>query len=173
MPYCIAAMADLPIFITPEGHQKVRDEVNWLWKTERPRVTSEVEAAAALGDRSENAEYQYGKRRLREIDRRLRFLADRLDRMKVVTDEMQRRSEGRVAFGAWVTVEDDDGKEAIYRVVGPDEFDPDAGLISIRSPMGTALMGKEEGDEVEVKRPKGVAYFTVNAIAYGAKPQPE
>ena len=166
-------MAELPIFITPEGLKKVREEAEWLWKVERPRVTKEVEAAAALGDRSENAEYQYGKRRLREIDRRLRFLSGRLDKMQVVSDAMQKRSDGKVGFGAWVVVEDEDGNEATYRVVGPDEFDPDNGLISMGSPMGKALMGKEEGEEVEVRRPKGIAYFTINAIAYGSKPQSE
>ena len=163
-------MADLPIFITPEGHKKVREEMDWLWKVERPRVTNEVEAAAALGDRSENAEYQYGKRRLREIDRRLRFLSDRMDKMQIITDEMQRRSGTKVGFGAWVVVEDEDGNEATYRVVGPDEFDPDTGLISLKSPMGIALMGREEGDEIEVKRPKGIAYFTLTQVAYGARP---
>ncbi len=163
-------MADLPIFITPEGHKKVREEFEWLWKTERPRVTNEVEAAAALGDRSENAEYQYGKRRLREIDRRLRFLSDRLEKMQVVTEEMQRRNDGKVGFGAWVVLEDEDGNEATYRIVGADEFDPDAGLISVQSPMGTALMGKEEGDEIEVRRPKGVGYFTIMKVQYGARP---
>jgi transcription elongation factor GreB len=164
-------MADGPIYITPEGHQKVQEEVKWLWKTERPRVTHEVEVAAAHGDRSENAEYQYGKRRLREIDRRLRFLSKRLEKMKVIPLEVQRRSEGKVAFGAWVVVEDEDGEESCYRIVGPDEFDPDAGLISIQSPMARALMGKEEGDEVEVRRPKGDAFFTIMEIAYGDRPR--
>ena len=163
-------MADLPIFITPEGHKKVREEFEWLWKTERPRVTNEVEAAAALGDRSENAEYQYGKRRLREIDRRLRFLSHRLDKMQVVTPEMQRRNDGKVGFGAWVVLEDEDGTECTYRIVGADEFDPDAGLISLQSPVGSALMGKEEGDEIEVKRPKGVGYFTILKVCYGERP---
>jgi transcription elongation factor GreB len=163
-------MADLPIFITPEGHRKVREEVEWLWKTERPRVTNEVEAAAALGDRSENAEYQYGKRRLREIDRRLKFLSERLEKMQIVTEDMQHRTDGKVGFGAWVVLEDDEGNEATWRIVGPDEFDPDSGLISLQSPMGAALMGKEEGEEIEVKRPKGVGYFTVLKVAYGDKP---
>jgi transcription elongation factor GreB len=164
-------MADGPIYITPEGHQKVREELEWLWKTERPRVTHEVEVAAAHGDRSENAEYKYGKRRLREIDKRLRFLSKRLENMKVVPLELQRRSEGKVAFGAWVVVEDEDGQEGCYRIVGPDEFDPDAGLISVQSPMARALMGKEEGDEVEVRRPRGDALFTIVEIAYGPRPR--
>jgi transcription elongation factor GreB len=166
-------MARGPIYITPEGHKKVREEVEWLWKTERPRVTHEVEVAAAHGDRSENAEYQYGKKRLGEIDRRLRFLSKRLEQMKVVPDELQRRNEGRVGFGAWVVVEDDEeGERACYRIVGPDEFDPDAGMISIASPMAKALAGKEVGDEVEVDRPRGTAYFTIVEIRYGDKPDP-
>lgn len=160
-------MADTPIYITPEGHKKLRDEMEWLWKVERPRVTHEVEVAAAHGDRSENAEYQYGKRRLREIDRRLRFLSKRLEKMKVMTEDLQRRGDGKVGFGAWVIVEDEDGNEQCYRIVGPDEFDPDRGLISMDSPMGRSLLGKEEGDEVEVRRPRGDAYFTICSIHYG------
>ncbi len=162
---------DLPIFVTPEGHKKVTDELEYLWKEERPRVTGEVEAAAALGDRSENAEYQYGKRRLREIDRRLRFLSKRLDRMKVITPAMQAASAGKVGFGAWVVLEDDDGKRTCYRIVGPDESDADRGHISLQSPVAKALMGKVEGDEVEVIRPRGEAYFTIEAIVYGDRPE--
>lgn len=160
-----------PIYITPEGHKKIREEMEWLWKVERPRVTHEVEVAAAHGDRSENAEYQYGKRRLREIDRRLQFLSKRLERMKVMTEAEQRRADGKVGFGAWVVVEDEDGKRSSYRIVGPDEFDPDSGLISMESPMGKALLGKEEGDDVEVRRPKGDATFFVQSIHYGVRPE--
>jgi transcription elongation factor GreB len=154
-------VAELPIYITPEGFAKLKGELDHLWKVERPRVTAEVEAAAALGDRSENAEYIYGKRRLREIDRRLRFLGDRIERMHVIPPAMQKNADGRAAFGAWVTVEDEDGQESSWRLVGPDETDADRGLISIDAPMGRALLGKREGDEVEVARPKGVAVFTV------------
>ncbi len=163
---------DLPIYVTPEGHKKVTAEAEWLWKEERPRVTDEVEAAAALGDRSENAEYQYGKRRLREIDRRLRFLTTRLDRMKVITPQMQARSAGKVAFGAWVVLEDEDGAKTSYRIVGPDESDADQGLISMQSPVARALMGKEVDDEVEVRRPRGPASFTITQIVYGERPVP-
>jgi transcription elongation factor GreB len=159
-------VAQLPIYITPEGYKKLKDELDWLWKVERPRVTAEVEAAAALGDRSENAEYIYGKRRLREIDRRLRFLGDRIERMQVVTPQMQRNAEGRAAFGAWVTVEDEDGERASWRLVGPDETDADKGLISIDSPMGRALLGKRADDEVEVARPRGPAVFTVVRVEW-------
>jgi len=162
---------DHPILVTPEGHKKVVSELEQLWKVERPQVTAEVEAAAALGDRSENAEYQYGKRRLREIDRRLRFLADRLDRMKVITAQMQAASDGKVGFGAWVVLQDDDGERKCYRIVGPDEFDADRGHISTQSPVAKALLGKVVGDEVEVRRPRGEAYFTIEAIVYGNEPQ--
>ena len=163
-------MSGQPIYITPEGHKKVRAEIEHLWKVERPKVTAEVEAAAALGDRSENAEYIYGKRRLREIDKRLQFLAKRLDRMKVIDDHAQRQSQGRVGFGAWVSVEDEDGEQSVWRVVGPDESDPDSGLVSLESPIGRALLGKEEGDEVEVRRPKGSMWLTIMGIAYGDRP---
>ena len=163
-------MSGMPIYITREGFEKVRKEVEWLWRTERPRVTAEVEAAAALGDRSENAEYQYGKRRLREIDKRLRFLSKRIDRMKVVTEEEQARADGKVGFGAWVTIEDEDGETSTYRIVGPDESDPDKGYISMDSPMAQAIMGKEVDDDVEVRRPKGTTEVVIVAIAYGAKP---
>ena len=160
-------MAGMPIYITPEGYKKVKGELDWLWKVERPRVTAEVEAAAALGDRSENAEYQYGKRRLREIDKRLRHLADRIERMQVIGLQQQRGASPKVGFGAWVTVEDEDGEHATYRIVGPDETDADQGLISMDSPMGRALLGKEEDDEVEVKRPRGDATFVIKNIRYG------
>lgn len=164
------AKAQLPVFITPEGYDKLKAEVDYLWKQERPQVTREVEAAAALGDRSENAEYQYGKRRLREIDRRLRFLSDRLDKVQVLHPAAQAASGDRVGFGAWVTIEDDDGARVCYRLVGPDEPDPDNGHISVESPMGRALLGKHVDDEVEVRRPRGEAYFTIVAVKYGERP---
>ncbi|MCA9707737.1 MAG: transcription elongation factor GreB [Myxococcales bacterium] len=167
------AKAQLPVFITPEGYAKLKAEVDHLWKVERPQVTREVEAAAALGDRSENAEYQYGKRRLREIDRRLRFLSGRLDAVQVLHPAAQAAAGDKVGFGAWVTVEDDDGVRACYRLVGRDEPDPDRGLISVDSPMGRALLGKHVDDEVEVQRPRGEAYFTIVAVAYGERPSAE
>lgn len=162
--------AELPILITPEGHAKVREELEWLWKVERPRVTSEVEAAAALGDRSENAEYQYGKRRLREIDRRMRHLSKRMDRMQVLTVEHQANASPRIGFGAYVRVLSEQDERTVYRLVGPDEFDPDQGFISVDSPVAKALLGKEEGDIVEVRRPKGIAELEIIAVEYGAPP---
>jgi len=151
-------------YITPEGARRLRAELTELWSVERPRVTQEVAEAAAQGDRSENAEYIYGKRRLREIDRRIRFLAKRLDALTVV--EPTARSDGRVYFGAWVTLEDDDGAEVEYRLVGPDEADAKTNLVSIDSPVGKALLGKSEGDEISVARPKGRVTFSIVAVRY-------
>ncbi len=151
-------------YITPEGARRLRDELDRLWKEERPRVTQAVSEAAAQGDRSENADYIYGKRRLREIDRRVRFLTKRLDALTVVSDPPSRTD--RVFFGAWVTLESDAGEEFVYRIVGPDEFDAAKGFISMDSPMGRALLGKGEGDEVVVQRPAGRGVFTIVEIEY-------
>ncbi len=150
-------------YITPEGFAKLRAEMDHLWKVERPRVTGEVSAAAALGDRSENAEYIYGKKRLREIDRRVRYLGKRLEALTVVPprDDLH----GKAVFGAWVTLEDEDGDEFCYRLVGPDEWDADAGLISIVSPIGRAILGKEEGDAVLVRRPRGEIELTILGVS--------
>lgn len=153
-------------YITPEGMQKLRDEVSQLWTVERPRVTQEVADAAALGDRSENAEYIYGKKRLREIDRRVRYLAKRIDELTVVAANAP--ADNSVRFGAWVDLEDEDGAEVTYRIVGPDEFDAKAGLISIDSPVARALIGKREGDAVIVRRPKGEIEYEVVGVRYPA-----
>ena len=166
------AKAEIPVFITPEGHAKLKAEMEHLWKVERPQVTREVEAAAALGDRSENAEYQYGKKRLREIDRRLRFLSGRLDAVQVLHPPAQAAAgTDTVGFGAWVVIEDDDERRSCYRLVGRDEPDPDNGHISVESPMGRALLGKHVDDEVEVRRPRGEAYFTIVSVHYGERPK--
>ncbi len=151
-------------YITPEGAKRLRAELDQLWTVERPRVTQEVADAAAQGDRSENAEYIYGKRRLREIDRRVRFLSKRLDQLVVVAEAP--KDPKRVFFGAWVTLEDDAGDEVTYRIVGPDEFDVDRGFISIDSPVARALLGKRDGDEVMVRRPKGDATYTIVGVRY-------
>jgi transcription elongation factor GreB len=150
--------------ITREGAKKLRAELDQLWTKERPRVTQEVADAAAQGDRSENAEYIYGKRRLREIDRRVRFLSKRLDEVKVVTEPPT--DPGRVYFGAYVCVEDEDGAEKTYRIVGADESDLDTGCISIDSPVARALLGKREGDEVTIRVPKGDVVYTVVSVDY-------
>jgi transcription elongation factor GreB len=150
--------------ITPEGAKKLRAELDQLWLIERPRVTQEVADAAAQGDRSENAEYIYGKRRLREIDRRVRFLSKRLDVIKIVSEPPTDPT--RVFFGCWVAVEDEDGNEKTYRIVGADESDLESGCISIDSPVARGLLGKREGDEVTVKVPKGDVVYTVIGVEY-------
>ncbi len=142
----------------------LREEHGRLWKVERPKVTKEVQVAAAHGDRSENAEYIYGKKRLREIDARLRFLSKRLDELTVVKPGDV--AEDRVYFGAWVRLLDQAGEEVRYRLVGPDETDVARGLISIESPVGRVLIGKEEGDEVAAARPAGRRTFTILEISY-------
>lgn len=151
-------------YITPEGVKKLRGELDHLWKVERPITTQRVSDAAAEGDRSENAEYIYGKKRLREIDSRIRFLTRRLDVLKVV-DSVPSDLE-RVFFGAWATVENADGDESTYRIVGPDEFDPAKNFISIDSPVAQALMGKRINDVVTVRRPAGVAKLTIVEVRY-------
>jgi transcription elongation factor GreB len=151
-------------YITPEGAKKLRAELDHLWTVERPRVTQEVADAAAQGDRSENAEYIYGKRRLREIDRRVRFLSKRLDDIVVVNEAPS--DSKRVFFGAYVTVEDDDGEQVEYRIVGPDESDVDKKWISMDAPVAKALMGKRLDDEVTVLRPKGNITYTIVKIRY-------
>ena len=157
-------MADESVYITPEGFRKLQDELDHLWRVERPKVTEAVAKAAALGDRSENADYIYGKKRLREIDSRLRFLQKRTDTLVVVSRPPDEQD--KVYFGAWVTLEDQEGEERTYRVVGPDEFDPDRGFISMDSPLGRAVLGRETGDEVTVRRPKGPATFTLLDVRY-------
>lgn len=151
-------------YITPEGAKKLRAELEQLWTVERPRVTQEVADAAAQGDRSENAEYIYGKRRLREIDRRVRFLSKRLDHLTIVSEAPSDPS--RAFFGAYVTIEDEDGEEVTYRIVGPDESDVDKRWISMEAPVAKALLGKREGDEVTVRRPKGDITYTIVGIRY-------
>jgi len=157
------ALGSGPRHITPEGFKRLQDELDRLWKVERPRVTAMVSAAAAEGDRSENAEYIYGKKRLREIDARLRFLSKLLDKLTVVEP---RREGEQVFFGAWVTLEDDDGKRSTYRIVGPDESDSRQGLISSESPMARALLGKRKDDRITVQRPKGPADFEIVGVSY-------
>ncbi len=157
--------ANSPTPITPEGARKLQVELEKLWNVERPRVTQEVSDAAAQGDRSENAEYIYGKKRLREIDRRVRFLRKRLEEISVVRPG-DVADPDRIFFGAWVTLEDESGEKHRYRLVGPDEFDVERGLVSVVSPMGRVLLGKKEGDEVTVQRPAGPATYVVTGISY-------
>lgn len=151
-------------FITPAGAARLRAELDELWRVERPRVTQAVSEAAAQGDRSENAEYTYGKRRLREIDRRVRFLRQRLDGMVVVDQPPADRR--RVFFGAWVTLEDDSGGERRHRIVGPDEFDMHADYISMDAPLARALLRRALDDEVEVALPDATRRYLITAIEY-------
>lgn len=151
-------------YITPAGARRLRQELDELWRVERPRVTQAVAEAAAQGDRSENAEYTYGKRRLREIDRRVRFLRKRLDGMVVV--DKPPSDPTRVFFGAWVSLEAEDGTTTRYRIVGPDEFDAAPGYISMDSPLARALMKKKLDDEVSVEVPGGVRTYTIVDVQY-------
>jgi transcription elongation factor GreB len=151
-------------YITPEGARRLREELDQLWRIERPRVTQAVAEAAAQGDRSENAEYTYGKRHLREIDRRVRFLRQRLDGMVVVDQPPADRT--RVFFGAWVQLEADSGELTRYRLVGPDELDLADGYISMDSPLGRALLRRRLDEEVTVELPTGTRSFVIVAIDY-------
>jgi len=151
-------------YITPEGEQTLRAELHQLWKVERPVVTQTVHEAAKNGDRSENGDYIYGKRRLREIDSRVRFLNKRLDELKVI--EQIPRHTDKVYFGAWVTLEAEGGEETTWRIVGPDEFDLAAGKLSMDSPMARALLGKRLDDEVLVKSPSGDQLYWITHINY-------
>jgi transcription elongation factor GreB len=151
-------------YITPTGLQRLKDEYAELFHKERPKVVETVAWAASNGDRSENADYQYGKRRLREIDRRLKFLKDRLEAVEVV-DPSKVQSE-KVLFGATVTIEDENGKQATYQIVGEDELDPKAGKISWKSPVARALLGKKVDDEVTIQKPAGPEEVIVVGIEY-------
>ena len=150
--------------ITRAGWHKLDDELKHLWKVERPAVTQAVSEAAALGDRRENAEYIYGKKRLREIDRRVRYLMKRLEAVKII--DYDPRQDGKVFFGAWVELENEAGEIARYRIVGPDEIDTKNNHITIDSPMARALIGKQVDDEVQVRTPSGMKEWYVNHIRY-------
>lgn len=151
-------------YITAAGERKLREELKYLWKTKRPAVTKAVSEAAAMGDRSENAEYIYGKKQLREIDRRVRYLDKCLEAVTVVYDPPSDQS--RVFFAAWVELLDEDDNKHCYRIVGADEIDTAKGYISMNSPMAKALLKKSIGDEVEVRTPAGVRYYEISAIRY-------
>ncbi len=153
-------------FITPEGHARLKAELEQLWRVERPQVTQAVSEAAAQCDQSENAEYTYGKRRLREIDRRVRFLRQRLEGMVVVDRPPTDRE--RVFFGAWVTLEAGDGRELRVRIVGPDEFDAAPGYVSMDAPLARALLGKRLDDEVVVRAPEGERSYAIAGVDYRA-----
>jgi len=152
-------------YITPEGAAKMRAELHQLWKVERPQVTQIVHEAAKNGDRSENGDYIYGKRRLREIDSRVRYLTKRIENATIVEDKP--RDPSKVFIAAWVSVEDaDSGEEKTFRLVGADEIDATRNWISIDAPMARALIGKSVDDEVQVKTPSGDRDFIITAISY-------
>jgi transcription elongation factor GreB len=151
-------------YATPAGFARMKAELEQLWRVERPQVTAAVSAAAAQGDRSENAEYTYGKRRLREIDARVRHLRKRLDGMVVV--DQPPSDPQRVFFGAWVSLEDAAGREVRYRIVGPDEFDMEDGYISMDAPLARALLGKRLDEEITVQVAGREARYTITSIEY-------
>jgi transcription elongation factor GreB len=154
-----------PFYMTPAGHAAIQAELHALWYGERPKVVAVVSWAAALGDRSENADYQYGKRRLREIDRRVRFLRKRLDKAEVVDAARQPRRD-QVFFGATVTFAHEDDSETTVTIVGQEEADAARGLVSWVSPVARALLGKRVGDLIRLRKPGGAEEIEVTAIAY-------
>ena len=153
-------------YLTQQGFEEISAEIECLWREERPDVVRQVTAAAELGDRSENAAYIYGKKRLRAIDSRLRYLRKKIEGVTVVNaaDQVQLPT---VQFGAVVTVEDDDGVEFVWRLVDKDESDPGRNRISVQSPVGRALLGKEVGDYVEVALPRGKVGYELTGLRYG------
>lgn len=151
-------------YITPSGFRRLKDEFQNLMQVERPKLVETVAWAASNGDRSENADYIYGKRRLREIDSRLRFLTGRLEAAIVV--DPKTLSGKKVVFGSTITLEDEDGQTVKYQIVGEDEFDAKTGKISWRSPVATSLLGKAAGDEVVLKKPSGDELVTILEIEF-------
>ena len=151
-------------YITPEGEIALREELQQLWKVERPTVTHTVHEAAKNGDRSENGDYIYGKKRLREIDSRVRFLTNRLNNLTVVDQAPSQQD--KIFFGAWVTLEDEVGELQRYRIVGPDEFNLRENKLSMDSPLAKALLGKSLDDEISFQSPSGLRVFIVHAITY-------
>lgn len=151
-------------YITPEGEQSLRAELRQLWDVERPQVTEAVHQAAKNGDRSENGDYIYGKRRLREIDSRVRFITKRLEKLTVVSQTPDNQQ--RVFFGAWVTLEDQLGEQKEYRIVGPDEFDLKQNKLSMDSPLAKALLGKALDEEAIVTTPAGKQLYYIVGIRY-------
>lgn len=162
-------MSDNPNYITRAGARRLQEELVVLRTKQRPKVVQDVADAAAQGDRSENAEYIYGKKQLREIDRRVRFLSKRLEDITIV-DRLPADT-SRVFFGAWVTLEDEDGNTVQYRLVGPDEIDHAPGYISIDAPLARALLKKQAGDEVTVEAPSGARTWYLAAIRYEDQPR--
>lgn len=161
-------MEDQKNYITPEGHAALEAEFQQLLKVERPEVVRVVSWAAGNGDRSENGDYIYGKKRLRQIDSRLRFLMHRMD-LAVIVDPVTQRGLEKIFFGAWVTLYSLDREtEHTYRIVGQDELEPSLGYISWVSPLAKAMLGKQIGDVIRVQTPKGVEHYEVIDVSYRA-----
>ena len=154
-----------PNYITPEGARRLTEELARLGGVDRPHIVKEVTEAAAQGDRSENAEYIYGKKKLREIDRRMRYLRKRLE-IAVIVDPLKQKGNSRVFFGATVELEDELGTKSTHQIVGEDEIDTKATKISWRSPIGRALLGKSEGDVITVRRPAGEIEIEIVSVRY-------
>jgi transcription elongation factor GreB len=154
------------LLITRKGWQALDKELKYLWKEYRPEITKKVQEAAAQGDRSENADYTYNKRLLRQIDGRVRYLVQRVENLTIVDYSPQQ--EGKVFFGAWVELENEAGDVVQYRIVGKDELDTKLGYITIDSPMARALIGKQVDDDVVVTTPSGAKAWYVNKIQYKA-----
>ncbi|MDO6683233.1 MULTISPECIES: transcription elongation factor GreB [unclassified Oceanobacter] len=150
--------------ITPEGYAELEQELDYLWRTERPEVTKKVTWAASLGDRSENADYQYNKKRLREIDRRVRYLRKRLDAVRV--SEYHPSQEGKAYFGAWVTLMDEEDNTLLFRIVGPDEIYGKKHYASVNAPVVRACLGKSVGDDVFIKTEEATREWEITAIRY-------
>ncbi|WP_020649748.1 transcription elongation factor GreB [Solimonas variicoloris] len=151
-------------YITAEGHARLKAEFEQLWRVRRPEVVRALSAAAAEGDRSENAEYQYRKKELREIDARLKYLTLRLEDVKIV--EIKPSRDGKVFFGAWVELADEAGESRRYRIVGADETDSARGWISVDSPVARAVLGRAKGEIVKVRLPSGETEFEIVAVKY-------
>lgn len=150
--------------ITRPGYNKLKAELDYLWRTERPEITAKVTWAASLGDRSENADYKENKRKLRQIDSRVRYLTKRLEQLKVIDPSAEQM--GKVFFGAWVTIENDAGEQKRFQIVGYDEIFERKDCISIDSPMARALLKKQIDDDVTVKTPTGEFEWFVTAVDY-------
>lgn len=151
-------------YITPEGEKALRNELNHLWKIERPKITAIVHEAAKNGDRSENGDYIYGKKRLREIDKKVSFISKRLKQLIIVSENPTNKN--KIYFGAWVSVSYENGDIKKYRIVGPDEFDLNENKISIDSPLAKALIGKEVNDTILFKTPKSLQEVSIKSIHY-------
>jgi transcription elongation factor GreB len=163
MQIIIALLVMAKNYLSPSAYEAMKSELKVLLENERPLIVEQVSAAAALGDRSENAEYLYGKKRLREIDRRVRFLQNRLSDVEVISESEINSQE--VRFGTWVKVKSSLGSEKCFQVVGPDEFDGSGEKITLQSPLGKSLLGRKQGESVKIQSPKGEIIYTILALS--------